>query len=255
MTADQTLAALAAWGKKTRWQGLAAYKGTFEDREAIILAPAKPLGTGAWGWRSEFFGAFAYVDKALVRKGYYVAFLDIPNLYGSPTAVAYWDRFYKFVTKQFGFAAKPALIGLSRGGLLVYNWAAKNPAKVGCIYADAPVCDIKSWPGGFGVGPGSPDDWQRCLKAYKFTQEQALKYRKNPIDTLKVLAKNKIPCLHVCGLIDEVVPYSENTAILVQRYRALGGSIQEIKKPRTKHHPHSLKKPDPIVRFIQKHCP
>jgi len=82
------------------------------------------------------------------------------------------------------------------------------------------------------------------------TQKQALSYRKNPIDNLKPLAKHKIPCIHVCGLVDEAVPYDENTAVLVERYRKLGGHVQEIKKPRTGHHPHSLRQPEPIVDFI-----
>lgn len=43
-----------------------------------------------------------------------------------------------------GFNKKVALEGMSRGGLIVYNWAAQNPEKVACIYADAPVMDFKS---------------------------------------------------------------------------------------------------------------
>ena len=43
---------------------------------------------------------------------------------------------------------------MSRGGLIIYNWATANPKKVACIYGDAPVCDFKSWPGGKGKGKG-----------------------------------------------------------------------------------------------------
>jgi len=63
-----------------------------------------------------------------------------------------------------GFAEKPALIGLSRGGLYCYNWAIENPDKVACIYGDAPVCDMKSWPGGKGKGVGSPDSWKQAME-------------------------------------------------------------------------------------------
>jgi len=48
-------------------------------------------------------------------------------------------------------------------------------------------------------------------------------------------------------------PVSENTAIIEQRYKTLGGQIQVIHKTDVGHHPHSLKDPKPIVDFILKH--
>jgi hypothetical protein len=164
--------------------------------------------------------------------------------------VEIWDRFYAYLTGAHGFAKKAVLEGMSRGGLNIYNWAAKNPDKVCCIYADAPVCDIKSWPGGKGAGPGDATCWAECLKAYGMTEEQAMKAACNPIDNLEPLARAKVPLLHVVGDADEVVPLAENTTILEQRYKALGGSIQVIHKPGIGHHPHSLKDPAPIVDFI-----
>ena len=61
---------------------------------------------------------------------------------------------YEYVTTRLGLAYRPALEGVSRGGLFVYNWAVKNADKVACIYCDTPVCDFKSWPGGKGIGLG-----------------------------------------------------------------------------------------------------
>ena len=157
------------------------------------------------------------------------------------------------MTEQHGFARKPALEGMSRGGLIIYNWAAKNPDKVACIYADNPVCDFKSWPGGKGKAKGSPADWQKCLKAYGLTEAEALAYKGNPIDRLEPLAKAGVPLLHVCGDADTVVPMEENTNIVERRYKQLGGQITVIVKPGVNHHPHSLKDPTPIVEFILKH--
>ena len=37
---------------------------------------------------------------------------------------------------------------MSRGGLIALNWAIDNPDRVSAVYVDAPVCDIRSWPGG-----------------------------------------------------------------------------------------------------------
>ncbi|MCK5712952.1 MAG: SGNH/GDSL hydrolase family protein, partial [Hyphomicrobiaceae bacterium] len=59
--------------------------------------------------------------------------------------------------------------------------------------------------------------------------------------------------LHVCGDSDTLVPMEENTDILEERYKKLGGRIQTIIKKGIGHHPHSLKDPTKIVRFICEH--
>jgi len=67
---------------------------------------------------------------------------------------------------------------------------------------------------------------------------------------LAPLARADIPLLHVVGQADTVVPVEENTDIIEKRYKALGGRIQVIRKEGVGHHPHSLKDPEPIVKFI-----
>ncbi|MCA9156430.1 MAG: alpha/beta hydrolase fold domain-containing protein, partial [Planctomycetales bacterium] len=173
----------------------------------------------------------------------------------SPEAVGHWNRFYEELTGKYGLSAKPALVGLSRGGLYCYNWAAANPDRVACIYGDAPVCDFKSWPGGKGKGKGSPRDWQLVLERYGFQNDaEALAYDKNPVDNLAPLAKAGVPLLHVYGDADSVVPWDENTGLLADRYRQLGGTIQLIVKPGVEHHPHGLDDPTPIVDFIARYA-
>jgi hypothetical protein len=112
---------------------------------------------------------------------------------------------------------------------------------------------VKSWPGGKGTSKGSPHDWQIFLKLYGFTEEQALAWKENPIDLLAPVAKAKIPIIHVVGDADDVVPVLENTTMLVERYRALGGKIEVISKPGIGHHPHSLE--DPIHRLSRLSSP
>jgi pimeloyl-ACP methyl ester carboxylesterase len=181
--------------------------------------------------------------------------MRVPNRLGSPQAVQHWNVFYTELTQKYGFAKKAALVGLSRGGLYCYNWAAANPDKVACIYGDAPVCDFKSWPGGKGKGKGSPRDWKLVLETYGFKDEAAaLAYGKNPVDNLEQLAKAGVPLLHVYGDADKVVPWDENTGVIAERYRKLGGSIKLIAKPGVGHHPHGLKESTPIIEFIAKHA-
>lgn len=87
------------------------------------------------------------------------------------------------------------------------------------------------------------------MPAYRLTPEQALAYKKNPVDTLLPLAKAKIPILAVVGDDDDTVPVSENTAVVEKKYRKLGGPIRVIHKPGISHHPHGLLNPAAIVNF------
>jgi len=210
-----------------------------------VIADGKP-----WIWRARFFGHEPQTDLALLERGYHLVYIDVAGLYGAPKAVTIWNHFHAYLTQTHGFARRAVLEGMSRGGLIIYNWAAQNPDKVSCIYGDAPVCDIKSWPGGKGASPGDAGCWAECLKAYEMTETQALAANCNPIDHLEPLARAGVPLLHVVGDADEVVPVAENTAILEKRYKDLSGSIHVIHKPGVGHHPHSLQDPAAIVDFV-----
>jgi len=49
------------------------------------------------------------------------------------------------------------------------------------------------------------------------------------------------------------VPIEGNTLELEKRYKALGGDVTVIRKPKAGHRPHSLPDPKPIVDFVVKH--
>lgn len=237
-------------GKISDWKGFELHEIEFEKRKAYIVLPKQAATGRPWIWRARFWAHRPEVDVALLGKGFHLVYIDAPELIGSPAAVEVWNKFYAYLTTIHHLNPKPALEGMSRGGLYIYNWAAANPNKVACIYADAPVCDFKSWPGGKGKSKGSPKDWELVLKTHGFKDEaEALAWKKNPVDNLAPLAKAKVPLLHVVGDADEVVPVAENTAIIEERYKALGGSIQVIHKPGIGH-VHGLDDPQPIVDFI-----
>ncbi|MCA9176319.1 MAG: prolyl oligopeptidase family serine peptidase [Planctomycetales bacterium] len=242
-------------GKVSEWNGYPRYDFEVDGKMVTVVAPKQAAPGRPWVWHGEFFGHKPDPDIALLGKGFHIVYMRVPDMLGAPRAVAHWNRLYDVLTKQHGLAKRAALVGLSRGGLYCYNWAAANPDKVACIYGDAPVCDFKSWPGGRGAGKGSQRDWALVLKVYEFkSEEQALAYDKNPVDNLAPLAKAGVPLLHVFGDADEVVPWEENTKLIADRYRALGGDIQLIRKPGIGHHPHGLKDSTPIVDFILRHA-
>ena len=242
-------------GEQSRWNGFVRHDFQVDGKDVLVVAPSQAAEGTPWVWHGEFFGHKPAPDIELLKKGFHIVYLRVPNMLGSPSAVKHWDRLYQELTERYGFAKKVALVGLSRGGLYCYNWAAKNPHRVACIYGDAPVCDFKSWPGGQGEGKGSQRDWELVLKEYGFNSDaDANAYLGNPVDTLSALAAQRVPLLHVFGDADDVVPWKENTGVIATRYRQLGGEIQLIQKPSVGHHPHGLEDPTPIVDFILRHA-
>lgn len=238
---------------KSQWHGFTRYDFTFRGRKSIIVKPETPASGRPWIWRARFFGHEPQTDVALLNKGYFLVYTDVSDWYGAPIAVEQWNAYYKYLTNSFHFNKKVVLEGMSRGGLIIYNWAAANTDKVACMYADAPVCDINSWPGGKGRSKGSESDWKKCLKVYGISEQQAANYSNMPIYNSLKVARAGIAVLHVCGENDQVVPIEENTYKVKQNFKKAGGEFKMIVKAGIGHHPHSLEHPRPIVNFILKH--
>ena len=246
-------------GKESNWNGFKRYDFPVAGKNVLVVTPENPAPGNPWVWHGEFFGHKPDPDIALLKRGFYIVYLSVPNMLGSPNAVAHWNDCYAELTSKYGLAKKVSLVGLSRGGLYCYNWAAANPEKVACIYADAAVCDFRSWPGGKLLGDkwkgkGNAGDWKLVLAQWQFKDNsEAIAYARNPVDNLEPLAKAKVPLLHVYGDADDVVPWDENTGVIAERYKKLGGDITLIAKPGVGHHPHGLSDSTPIVEFIAKH--
>lgn len=239
-------------GLKGKWKGFDQYTFAYQDREAIVVCPKHAATGNPWIWRPAFFGAFASVDEELLRRGFHVAYYDLTHLYGSPCVRKSGTDFYWNMVRMYGLSPKVTLEGFSRGGLFAYNWAADHPDKVACIYVDAPVCNVFSWP---GRSPENAGLWKGLLEEWGLADDQMNSFSGNPIDRLKPLTDAGIPVICVCGDSDKVVPFSENSAIVRQRYTAMGAPFELILKPGVDHHPHSLSDPAPVVDFIIRHQP
>lgn len=243
-------------GTPGTWNGFPKHEFSVDGLKVTAVVPAKPLPGQPWLWRGEFFGAFAEADAALVKEGWHLIYLNVPDLFGAPQAVAKWEKLYAILTTDYGLHPRPGLIGLSRGGLYCLNWAVAHPDQTLAIYLDNAVCDFKSWPGGkplgLGSGKGSEAEWQKLLKAYGFqSPAEAIAYPRNPVDNLAPLASARIPLLLVYGDRDTVVPHAENSELVYTRYKKLGGPVERVVKPGQDHHPHGLKDVRPVVSFFE----
>lgn len=244
-------------GVEGHWEGFVRHDFQEDGADVIVVEPKKPLPGRPWAWRGEFFGAFPNADIELLKRGWLLAYIGVPDLFGSPKAMKRWEQFYDLLVKDYGLSPKPALIGLSRGALYCMAWVATHPDKTLLVYLDNGVCDFKNWPGGkpmgLGSGQGSPEEWLKLLKAYDFKDDrEAIAFKLNPVDNLAPLAKARVPILLIYGDSDTVVPHRENSEVIYVRYKALGGPVQRIVKPGQDHHPHGLNDPQPVVEFFEK---
>lgn len=237
---------------KPEWHGFAMLDSTLNGVPFKIVKPKEANKKRNWIWRARFWGHEPQCDIALLEQGFHLVYTEVGALFGNSKALGIWDDFYAFATENYELNEKVVLEGMSRGGLIIFNWGNANAEKVACIYGDAPVCDFKSWPGGLGTGKGSKPDWEKCKEQYGFTEKIALEFNGNPITHMENIARLKVPILNVVGDADKVVPVSENTTLLEKRLKDLGWKMEVIHKPGVGHHPHSLKDPKPIVDFILK---
>ncbi|MBN2853048.1 MAG: alpha/beta hydrolase [Clostridia bacterium] len=231
---------------ESKYKGYQMIEFKLNGYQGYVILPEKPVKGYKWIWRTEFLGDFDQADMELVRLGWHLVYYKISNQYGSPDAVNLMAGFQEYIEKEFKLYHKTVLFGFSRGGLYAVNYAVAYPEKVASIYLDAPVIDMQSWP----KVRSSKETWEECLRCYGFNEKTALTYSHNQLGRATILAKEKIPVLLVTGDCDGTVPYEENGAPFVARYRELSADIKVYIKKGCDHHPHSLSDVTPIVDFV-----
>lgn len=172
----------------------------------VVVVPKQAAPGNPWSWRGYYFDHEPQTEIELLKRGFHVGFIWCDA--GRP-----WDAWYKFLTETHGLSRKPAFVGMSRGGRNAYTWAAANPDRVSCIYADNPAISREA------------------------------------VAALGGLAKADVPLLHVCGSLDPIL--GNHTLVAESVYQQLGGRISVMIKDGAAHHPHSLRDPRPIADFIE----
>jgi lysophospholipase L1-like esterase len=232
--------------------GFQGYEFKFRDRTTRIVLPRETAPYHSWIFRTAHWYGEPQTDIALLEKGFHFVHCDVAELFGNDEAISIWNDLYLQLQKA-GLAQKPVMEGMSRGGIYVYRWAARYPERVAAVYVDAPVLDLKSWPGGGGKRPRVENIWETFKKDFGLkNDEEAMAFKGNPVDLIDEIVAGGYPMLHVVGDKDIAVPVDENTTPFEQKIKAAGGIITVIHKKETGHHPHSLANPKPIVDFLLK---
>jgi pimeloyl-ACP methyl ester carboxylesterase len=180
-----------------------------------VIVPKSAAPGNPWVFRSDFVARDALVDLALLAKGFHIVTGPVPYNADGPIR-AHWDAVYKHLTAH-GFASKPVMQGAGQAVGEAYAWALDNPDKVSCVYGENPILRANS--------------------------------AKAPLlDNLAVLAKAKVPILHVCGNLDPSL--NESTRAAEKRYKELGGEFTVVIKESEGHYPLVPKDPQWVAEFI-----
>ena len=147
------------------------------------------------------------MHERFVEAGIAVAGIDVGEACGSPEGRAGFTDLYRELTGKRGFAARPVLLGRSRGGLWITSWAAENPEKVAGIAGIYPVFDLRTYPG-----------LDRAAKAYGLSEAELKEKLEglDPINHAGLLARSDVPVFLIHGDQDKVVPLQENSAAFVE---------------------------------------
>jgi hypothetical protein len=201
-------------------------KTTFkvDGHNAFVVMPKaidgkKPV---PWVWYAPTFPSLPearenWMFEKFLAAGIAIAGVDVGESYGSPKGREVYSALYKELVDNRKFSPKPVLLARSRGGLMLYNWAAENADKVAGVAGIYPVCDLRSYPG-----------LDKACGAYGLTRAELERQldRHNPVSRLAPLAKASVPIFHIHGDADAVVPLKDNSEEVAKRYEKLGGKME-----------------------------
>jgi len=191
---------------------------------AFIIEPDKRAVGSPWVWYAPTLGnlpnqGHAFYIRQFLNQGIAVAGYHQGEVRGGPESSEKFSAFYREVCKR-GYSDKPILLGQSRGGLMMLCWAFRNPENVGAFVGIYPVCNLASWP--------LRQMKQATLDDYGMTEAEILTNltKLNPPENLQQLAKAQVPIFLLYGDDDKVVPHNENSLLIEDTYKRLGGSVE-----------------------------
>jgi pimeloyl-ACP methyl ester carboxylesterase len=199
-----------------------------DGHQAFVVLPSNRAANGStpWVWYAPTFHRrnpderHAWMFTQLLAKGFAIAGVDVGESFGSPQGTKVFEKFHPLVVREYGLSPKACLLPISRGGLMLYNWAARNPDRVQCIGGIYPFVNLA----------GYTRDLERIAKAYSMSEEQLRVEisEHSPVDNLGPLAERKVPILHLHGAVDQVLPIDQNSGLLGERYAALGANAEIV---------------------------
>ncbi len=226
----------SGWDRLAEGCGAILRRPRVADRPAFVLAPSEPGDGRPWVFYAPTFeGVYpterqAWIFSRVLAAGVAVTGIDVGESFGNPRGRELFSAWHDYAVHALGLARRPCLMPQSRGGLMLYNWAAEHPELVAGIAGIYTVGDLQSYPGLEKAAPAygmSPAGLSARLADH------------NPVDRLAPLARHGVPLWHLHGDADTYVPLAANSGELVRRYRALGGIAELVVVPGRGHEEHA----------------
>ena len=195
-----------------------------EGATAFLILPdsidkGKPL---PWVWYAPTLPGLPakeeiWMFKQFLAAGIAIAGVDVGESMGNKNGRRIYSALYSELVSNRNYSNKPVLLARSRGGLMLYNWAAGHPNEVGAIAGIYPVCDLSSYPG-----------LEKAAIAYGWSTKKMKRKlaANNPVTRTKSLAHAGVPILHLHGDVDVLVPLDKNSGAIADAYKKYGGQME-----------------------------
>lgn len=230
------MAMIDRWDRLAEDCGVPLRRLRVADRPAFVLAPADAAAGRPWVFYAPTFeGAYpterqAWIFSRVLAAGITVTGIDVGESFGNPQGRGLFLAWHDHAVRVLGFARRACLVPQSRGGLMLYNWAAEHADLVAGVAGIYTVGDLRSYP---GIEKAAPAYGMNAAElAARFADH-------NPVDRLEPLIRHGVPIWHLHGDVDTYVPLEANSGELVRRYRALGGTADLVVVPGRGHEEHA----------------
>lgn len=243
----------AAESPKSKMLPLSGEQFTVAGRPAFLIPASDATGTKTRPW--VFYAptlppypgaAEKWTFERFTAAGIAIAGIDAGESYGNREGRALFTALHDHLVRARGYAPRAVLLARSRGGLQLLNWAADHPDKVAALAGIYPVFNLASYPGLAKAAPAYG------LTVERLTSELA---QHNPIDRLAALAAARIPLFAIHGDADKLVPLDQNSAVVRDRYVALGGDMTLLVPPGQGHSMWSgFFESEELVAFVLRHA-
>ncbi|HEV2391232.1 MAG TPA: hypothetical protein VG146_02610 [Verrucomicrobiae bacterium] len=88
------------------------------QRRCIVVVPKIAAQGNPWSWRGCYWDHQPQTEIELLRRGFHIAYVESSQELKPGHS---WDAWYEFLTAKHELSAKPAFVGMSRGGEYAYR--------------------------------------------------------------------------------------------------------------------------------------
>ena len=123
-----------------------------EGNTAFLISPDQPTDKRPWVWYAPTLTGLPgtegiWMFNQFLQAGMAIAGIDVGESFGNCHSRTRYTTFHQLLSQEYALLHRACLLARSRGGLMLFNWAAEHPSAVACMAGICPVCNLNSSPG------------------------------------------------------------------------------------------------------------